>query len=145
MSIFEWLFEINNPGPTGDFETGHRRLNWPRIWILAAGLTSLLVVGFIIYIGPFNRFHYYELSNAMLITGLIIIYLCVSYYVYPKPNLDNMGFLGFIDNPFRYTDDINRFIIYSQILLFPGKVLAIPIVNLWFVFIAFKNEKNNIN
>ncbi|WP_421945338.1 hypothetical protein [Pedobacter sp.] len=145
MSIFEWLFEMNSPGPTGDFESGHHRLNWPRIWIVIAGLSSLLFVGFVIYIGPFNRFLHFDAINAVLLTGLIIGYLLVSYYIYPKPNLDNLGFLGFIDNPFRYTDDINRYLLWSQIILFPGKILAIPIVNLWFIFIALKNEKNTID
>jgi len=145
MSMFEWLFEMNNPGPTGDFERGHYRLNWPRIWIIIAGLSSLLFVGFVIYIGPFNRFLHFDTINAVLLTGLIISYLLVSYYIYPKPNLDNLGFLGFIDNPFRYTDDINRYLLWSQIILFPGKILAIPIVNLWFILIALKNEKNTID
>lgn len=142
MSIFEWFFERNNPAPTGNFESRHYYLDWPRIWIIVAGLLSVIFVGFIIYAICFNYFYNFEPGTALFNSILIIGYLSVSYFIYPKPNTENMGIFGFIDNPFRYTDDVNRFLMWSQILLFPGKIIAIPIVNLWFVIMTIKNNKN---
>jgi len=131
MSIFEWFFERNNPGPTGSIETYHHKLYWPRIWIIIAGLTALFAVLFFIYAVPFHRFEGFESKSAYLGSFFTLCYLVASYYIYVKPDYKNMGFLGFIDNPFRYTDDINRFMLFFQLFLLPGKILTIPIVNLF--------------
>ena len=141
MSLFEWFFEKNNPGPTGNYDRGHYHLAWPRIWIIIVGFCALFVLGVVIYVLAFNRFHYYNAVNGTLISVSIVAYLALAYYIYPKPALNNVGFFGFVDNPFRYTDDINRMLLWSQLLLFPGKILAIPIVNLWFIMRAVINRK----
>ncbi len=37
----------------------------------------------------------------------------------------NVGLLGgLIDNPFRYTDDLNRMLIVLFILMYPGRVIS---------------------
>ncbi|MBT2559610.1 hypothetical protein J7E50_16940 [Pedobacter sp. ISL-68] len=131
MSIFEWFFERNNPGPTGSIETYHHKLYWPRIWIIIAGGAALAAVLIFIYYIPFNQFEDFENGAACLGIFFSLVYLVVSYYIYIKPDYNNMGFLGFIDNPFKYTDDVNRFMLFFQALLLPGKIISIPITNLF--------------
>lgn len=138
MSFFEWFFERNNPGPTGSVETYHHKLSCPRIWIIIAGMMGLLAFLFFIYYVPFNQFNAFEVRSACLGTSLSIAYLFASYYIYVKPDYDNMGVFGFIDNPFKYTDDINRFMLFFQVLLLPGKIISIPIVNMFSLFISRK-------
>jgi len=135
MSIFEWFFERDNPGPTGTVETYHYKLHWPRIWIIMAGTAALTALLFFIYGVAFHRWENFVLGDACLATFFTLAYLVLSYYVYIKPDYDNMGYLGFIDNPFKYTDDVNRFMMFFQMLLMPGKIISIPIVNLFSLFI----------
>ena len=141
MSIFEWFFEKDNPGPTGSIETYHHKLYWPRIWIIIAGIAALAVVIFFIYYVPFNRFKNFEMGEACVAILFGLAYLVTSYYIYIKPDYDNMGFLGFINNPFKYTDDVNRFMIFFQAVLLPGKIISIPIVNMFSLF--FTTNKTN--
>ncbi|WP_025143440.1 hypothetical protein [Pedobacter jeongneungensis] len=141
MSIFEWFFERNNPGPTGTVETYHHKLYWPRIWILIAGTAALIAFLFFIYCVPLNRLEAFEIGNACLGTLFSIAYLVASYYIYVKPDYNNMGFLGFIDNPFKYTDDVNRFMLFFQAILLPGKIISIPIVNMF--SLLFTAKKSN--
>lgn len=139
MSLFEWFFERDNPGPTGSVETYHHKLNWPRFWIIVAGTAALIALLFFIYYLPFNQLEAFVLRDACLATLFTLAYLVLSYYVYIKPHYDNMGYLGFIDNPFKYTDDVNRFMLFFQALLLPGKIIAIPIVNLFSLCFKRKN------
>jgi hypothetical protein len=55
-------------------------------------------------------------------TGLILIvaiaYLILSYFVHPRAETGNMGWLGgLVDNPFRLTDDVNRWLVVLELLL----------------------------
>ena len=138
MSIFEWFFERNNPGPTGSIETYHHKLYWPRIWIIIAGGAALAAVLIFIYYIPFNQFEDFENGPACLGIIFSLVYLVASYYIYIKPDYDNMGFLGFIDNPFKYTDDVNRFMLFFQALLLLGKIISIPIANLFSLFFTIR-------
>ena len=142
MSIFEWFFERNNPGPTGTVETYHHKLYWPRIWILIAGTAALMAFLFFIYCVPLNHLETFEIGNACLGILFSIAYLVTSYYVYVKPDYNNMGFLGFIDNPFKYTDDVNRFMLFFQALLLPGKIISIPIVNMFSLLFTARKSNN---
>ncbi|WP_316844613.1 hypothetical protein [Pedobacter psychrodurus] len=142
MSIFEWFFERNNPSPTGWVEAHHYKLYWPRIWIILTGLIAFTAVLFFIYYIPFNKFRSFEIGRACVGVFLVIAYLIAAYYIYIKPDYNNMGFLGFIDNPFRYTDNINRFMMFFQLFLLPGKVIAIPIVNMFSLLFAANRSAN---
>jgi hypothetical protein len=45
--------------------------------------------------------------------------------------MGNLGwFGGRMDNPFRYSDDINRFMLFLKVLFIPGRLLGIGITDL---------------
>jgi len=130
MDLFGWLFERNNPGPTGSFEKHYNgRLRNP-FSIIAGGMVSILVL-----IAPFYSILYYrgfDLKIMGLTAAGLLIYLLIAYRVNPVAETENMGYLGgLINNPFRYTDDINRFFLFMKILLYPGRLLGIGLVDLW--------------
>jgi len=47
--------------------------------------------------------------------------------VRPQPDYSNTGLFGFIDHPFRWSDDANRFLVFVRVLLFPGRIAAAAI------------------
>jgi hypothetical protein len=69
------------------------------------------------------------LGAGLFFTGL---YLLAAYLIHPKPDTSNVGWLGgFIDHPFRYSDDINRALVFLLILLWPGRLVANGLVDGW--------------
>ena len=51
----------------------------------------------------------------------------------------NTGYLGFLDHPLRWTDDLNRFLVLLRIVLLPGRIAAAAIRDL--VAIAFGRRR----
>lgn len=69
-----------------------------------------------------------------------VIYLVLGFFIQPQPNIDNMGwFGGLINNPFRITDNFNRFIFFLKLLLLPGRFMSQSILN--FLGLLQKNQQ----
>ena len=57
-------------------------------------------------------------------------YLVASYFIKAKPNTSDLGMLGgLVDHPFKYTDDVNRALLFLKIALAPGKFVSRSIVD----------------
>lgn len=57
--------------------------------------------------------------------GILIVYIILSFFLEPEPNYENFGWMGgFMDNPFRISDDYNRFLAFLNVILLPGKCMA---------------------
>ena len=53
-----------------------------------------------------------------------------SYFLHPEPDYSNLGwFGGLIDNPFRYSDDLNRGLAFLFTFLWPGRFVANALIN----------------
>lgn len=71
--------------------------------------------------------------EALILFGLI--YLVLALLVHPKPRHDNMGWVrGIIDNPFRWSDDVNRFLFFFEAILLPGKLMILFFRIIFFYF-----------
>jgi len=133
MSIFEWLFERRNPGPVGTLETeapapGH----WHPLVIVVRAICAVgVLVAAEWAISRFAR----DSHDAAIATVVLILYCVIGYNVTAKPHLDNMGWAGgFVDNPFRYSDDVNRSLLLIGVLLWPGRFISVSlrdVVLLW--------------
>lgn len=67
----------------------------------------------------------------MIGVGLSAAYLVAAYLLRPSPDYSNIGFLGgLIDHPFRYSDDINRFLMFLLAFLWPGRFVATAIMDI---------------
>ena len=46
-----------------------------------------------------------------------------------------------MDHPFRYSDDLNRMLIFFLIILYPGRLISTTIY-IWILLLRKKNSKN---
>ena len=73
-------------------------------------------------------FHYLPLQGWQSIavaSGILLLYIGVAFFCIPKPDKGNLGiFGGMVDNPFRYSDDINRGLMFFGAILMPGRFVA---------------------
>ena len=137
MSLFEWFGEAYNPGSIGgvdfsyNYKEGKKQSNGI---VLIKFFFSLVVVG-IGYLLIFTKLCPLSMANFFKTNLLVCIYLAIALLIQPKPDYSNIGLLGGIfDHPFRYSDDINRFLLFVVILLYPGKFIVKSIVRGIFLF-----------
>jgi hypothetical protein len=73
-------------------------------------------------------------TSAAYIAAFVVIggiYLALSYYIYPDPDLSDLGwFGGLMNNPFRYSDNINRQLLFLYVVLLPGRIALEALVDL---------------
>lgn len=122
MSLLEWLGESRNPGPVGDVESG-APLPTPGS---ARVLYARAIIGGIILVGGL----YLATRSENRIVGfmLLAVYLVLAYFVNVQPDYSNVGWLGgIIDHPFRWSDDMNRGLVFVKIALFPGRFAAMSV------------------
>jgi hypothetical protein len=141
--FFEWLIERKNPGPVGHTNGEPYRPKWPRILTIILGLAALGLLSLFtwqVLIDPQDPWTFNLVRIAIL-----VLYLCLSYAVYPQPRYDNMGWGGgLIGNPFRYTDDLNRHLLFLKIILLPGKLFTVPIVAMFGLWVARVRERKQV-
>ncbi len=127
--LFEWLFERKNPQPVGTIEGGHPPSFTGRpLFVALRGLVGAALIGWAGYLAVGS-------SSPLRMLGLLAMYLVVAYFVHPRPDRSNLGVAhGFIDHPFRWSDDKNRILLGLQVILYPGRfavaaardVIALP-------------------
>lgn len=140
MDFFEWMYRSSDHGPVGSVDVGKEKriVVWLPFTLVRFLLTFALLVGSIV-VGVFHDVTPQPLHGA-LAGGVFLLYLCVGYFIRPKPDLSNVGYAGgLVDDPFRYSDDRNRSLLFFAILLLPGYLLARPVVEL-FAYIAGEDE-----
>ncbi len=125
MSLFEWFGESYNPGPVGSMEFGKKqKVSRTNGIVLLRLFISLFIITGIFYLVFADRVEF-NIGNAARLSGIIFIYLVISYFIRPAPDTSNIGwFGGLIDHPFRYSDDINRFLLFFKIFLLPGAFIS---------------------
>ena len=140
MSLFEWFGESYNPGDMGGIrvESGGGSDQSRGLILLCFVIAVALIAG-----GAFAIFHFggnLWKQKMLLIGSGFAVCLLLAYFLRPEPDLDNIGWLGgLIDHPFRYSDDINRILLFLQIALLPGRFIAQSIVN-FFVLLSHFNS-----
>jgi hypothetical protein len=129
MSLFELMGETRDPGPVGSAEGGPPSPGGggPRAIVFRGILAISIVVGVIAVIVT-------RLQGATdrIVVGLAVtIYGLLAYRITVRPRLDNVGWArGFIDHPFRWSDDVNRWLVFFGMLLAPGRFVTTSIRDL---------------
>jgi len=131
VSLIEWIGESYSPGSMGSVSLVERNRNdRSRGAVLLCALVAILVLGAAYYalftqgVEPTSK----SIAVAALIT---VAYLAGAYFIHPEPDTSNLGWLGgLMNNPFSYSDDHNRFLLFLQIFLWPGRFLAESLVDL---------------
>lgn len=147
MSLLEWLFESVNPGPVGEVKMGGNDPDDgskpPRRWLVyLATVLGLLLAAFIIYwIFQIQPAHKIEVLLVRLC--LFAAYIVASHFIQSTPETSNMGWAGgLIDNPFRISDDFNRWLLIFSLVLLPGKLIAFALIMTWLLIRRFVKTWN---
>ena len=87
-----------------------------------------------------------KINVHVLRAALLALYLFIAASYTVCPDTNNMGFLGgMINNPFRYIDNINRFLVFILIFLIPGKLVMIPLLKLSKLLLRLYHERTSIS
>jgi hypothetical protein len=132
LGIVEWLGELIHPGPLGSISFRKRRSfsrkRWVAILRFAVGGAALVI--WVLYILTHEILSYPEVRNYLFV--LTAAYIVLGYFVQPKPDTKNLGwFGGLINNPFRISDNLNRFLLWLYVILWPGYFVSTSIVDFY--------------
>ena len=140
MGWLELMLEQYNPGPKGTIDAEvkgpSQRHGIVRFFLF---MIAFVIIG----AGLFGIFFFFRPVPVCGIIGAIIwiTYFVLALFLRPKPNYDNMGWAGgLIDNPFRYSDDINRGLFFLNIYLYPGRILAFWMFD-FIMFVLMKGRR----
>ncbi|UUO05234.1 hypothetical protein M4951_17850 [Blastopirellula sp. J2-11] len=69
-------------------------------------------------------------SRLAIIAGVELIYVGIAFFIVPRPNNNDVGYLGgLVNNPFRYSDNYNRSLRTWSILLGPGRFVSTSLLD----------------
>jgi len=132
MSIFEIMGELINPGSMGKMDFKYNDQNIHQKFIPTRFAISMMIIGIVEYLfisqsNSYNNFGYIMKANAFL-----FIYLLISFKINIKPDYKNLGWIPFlINNPFKFSDNINRILVILNIFFMPGKYVSKNIVEFY--------------
>ncbi len=119
MGLFEFIGEAMNPGSVGRIQSNkgiNKNVNI-RTLVLKSIISGGIIIG--LYFLIFGRSFY--LKGLLIYLGIMFVYCIIGFYIVPKPDYSNIGWLGgLIDHPFRYSDDLNRMLIFFCYCLISG-------------------------
>ena len=131
MSLFEWLFESFNPGPIGSVDLGtDDRSDRSR---------AMVIVSFLLAVAGLAGWAYLivvvlEVRSPAALVAIgagTLVYLVLGYFVHPKPDTSNLGLVGgMMNDPFRYSDDVNRLLLTLLVVLVPGRFISEALVDM---------------
>ena len=123
MGIFEIIGELFNPGQIGEIDFSDNRKIYGKKFINIRVAISLIILGFVEYLFLNQPEHYNDYGYILRVNIIMLIYLLISSKINVRPNSQNLGWVPFkIDNPFRFSDDINRFLVVFKILFMPENI-----------------------
>ncbi len=125
MSFYEFWGERVDPGKVGKvaLSTEHEACTCrPLVLGKLLFVTIVLPVAWALVI-PYVPLPAFQ--AAVLVVGITLIYVAISYFLDPQPDTDNLGWCGgLVDHPWRYSDDLNRWLMTLKIVLAPGRFVA---------------------
>ncbi|ADB38119.1 hypothetical protein [Spirosoma linguale] len=137
MRWLAWFLE-DKPGPVGKLQVDAPEpedQRPPKKWMVWA--TILLGIGCweVGLLWVVAQWPWLRVSQGLLKVGSLSLYVWISYRLSARPDLSNLGWWGgLLDNPFRSSDNVNRWLLYLQLLLVPGKLMAYSFVMGWIIF-----------
>ncbi|MEQ8784675.1 MAG: hypothetical protein RIC55_00175 [Pirellulaceae bacterium] len=125
-SLFQYLGEQTDPRGVGTIEinTEYHARRKP-LWLVIlklVGLAVMLPVGFVLVVPLIPL----PMWQALVVSsGVLMIYVGLAFFFRPEPDTDNMGWGGgLLNDPFHYSDDINRSLFTLHCVLGPGRFAA---------------------
>lgn len=118
MSLLEWFFERRNPGPIGSVEAAAPNTDalTPVQFMLRMAFAAIITFTAVRLI--------ISADDRVMASAIFAVYLAAGYIVRPRPDHSNTGIFGFIDHPLKWSDDMNRFLVFLRVVLLPGRITA---------------------
>ena len=113
---------------TVEFNTTYVTRRKP-VWLIALkllGVAAMVAVGYGLIVPTLLHLDFTSWQAVGLASGVMMLYVGIAFFVRPEPNTDNMGWGigGLADDPFQYSDDVNRSLWSAHCLLGPGRFTA---------------------
>jgi hypothetical protein len=125
MGLFEIIGELISPGPIGSMDFNDNRDDERQKFIPFRFVISLLMIGLVEYYFVYKNELPFDFVRLIRVNTFLIIYLLMASVIRIKPDYDNLGWVPFIfNNPFRFSDNINRFLVILNVLFMPGKYIS---------------------
>ena len=125
MGLLEYLVERRNRGPVGSVDVEPPEPSG-----------SYLVLRGLVAAASIAAWTWFLWSQVTTGTGLVLgvalslAYLYVAYWLRPSPDVNNLGLWGtMIDHPFRFSDDVNRMLMFLYVFLWPGRFIAATVID----------------
>jgi hypothetical protein len=129
MSVFEIIGEILNPGGVGEVRFDGKGKHIEEKFIIIRFVISLLIIGLYQYVFVITTEFNVDLAYVIRVNSALFFYLVIAFFVTLYPDRDNLGWVPFIiNNPFRISDNINRWMVFFKIILLPGRYVSRGIV-----------------
>lgn len=117
----EWVGEGMDPGGRGAVTI---RWGLPERRSLAPTLTYAIVAAVGLGWGIFLAITKQDVVDVPIVLAVIGGYLVVGYMIRPEADRTNLGWGGgLFDNPFRWSDDLNRWLLFLMLALWPGRFI----------------------
>jgi hypothetical protein len=129
--MFEYLGEQTDPKNVGTIEV-NTEYDAPRkpLWLVLLklfGLLAMLPVGYLLVI-PLLPLPAWQ--SIVVASGILLIYIGLAFFIRPEPDTDNLGYAGgLVNDPFHYSDDMNRWLLLLHCVLGPGRFASETILD----------------
>lgn len=125
MSLYEYWYEQYDPQPVGsvDVNTEHVAQTNPTVVFFKLFAATLITAG--MFWLPYHFLPLQGWHSVAVSAGIVLLYIGIAFFFIPHPNSDNLGWMGGImDDPFHYSDDWNRSLLFWRGALGPGRFVA---------------------
>ena len=140
MKLMEIIRRLFSPKPIGTISFKGMEEKMQAKYIPGRFAIALLIIGGLEYF-------FYTLSEGgnlyFLVKAnlILLVYILLAAIIRIKPNFDNLGWVPFmVNDPFRISDNFNRFLVFLLILMLPGKFLFHAISD--FIQYAYKRKQS---
>jgi len=94
-----------------------------------------IILCFFISLAILAAYFYFTPLEGLPLLAIAVVYLLMGYFINPRPDYNNMGWLGgLIDDPFQFSDGYNRFLAFLKFFLLPGRFMAQSLVDFFGIF-----------
>lgn len=125
MSLYEYWCEQYDPKPIGsvDLNTEHIAQASPGVVCFKLFAATMMTAG--LFWVPFHFLPLYGWQSVAVSSGIVMLYVGIAFFFIPSPDTDNLGWMGgLVNDPFHYSDNWNRTLLFWHGLLGPGRFIA---------------------
>lgn len=130
MSFYEYWCEQYDPKPVGSVDLNIEHIAQKSLGVILFKVFASAILSAGLFWLPFHYLPLHGWQSIAVAGGIMLLYIGVAFFCIPKPDMSNIGYLGgMVDNPFRYSDDMNRGLMFFAALLMPGRFVASTVLD----------------